>query len=443
MQSQTLFAGALAALVLCAGCHDDSPSPPHPAAAVLAAPVVAVATAAASTSTPHLVPRWVRYPAVPTTLSPAAQLGRRLFFDPALSASGKQSCASCHSPEHAYGPPNDLSVQLGGPDMKQPGRRAVPSLRYLEFTPKFTRDYRIPGPDDSEEEGPTGGFTYDGAVDSLHEQALIPLLSPYEMANRNAAAVTARLRDAGYAAVFKQVSGTDLGRDPQRALEQATLALEAFQLEDPSFRPYTSKFDAVMSNHADFTAAELRGFSLFNNPAKGNCAQCHVNVPGPGGRPAQFTDFGLVAIGVPRNRAIPANRDPHYVDLGVCGPYRKDQAKQTDLCGLFMTPSLRNVATRHVFFHNGVFHTLEETMHFYVERDTDPRKWYPRVHGKVVKYDDLPPRYDANIDTIDGPMNLKTGDAPALDESEIHDVIAFLGTLDDGYSSVSGGAARH
>jgi cytochrome c peroxidase len=40
-------------------------------------------------------------------------------------------------------------------------------------------------------------------------------------------------------------------------------------------------------------------------------------------------------------------------------------------------------------------------------------------------------------------MNLKTGDAPALDESEIHDVIAFLGTLDDGYSSVSGGAAKH
>src|SRR6516225_11249974 len=60
-----------------------------------------------------------------------AAIGRQMFSDPALSASGKQSCASCHSPAHAYGPPNDLAVQLGGADMKHHGTRAVPSLRYL------------------------------------------------------------------------------------------------------------------------------------------------------------------------------------------------------------------------------------------------------------------------------------------------------------------------
>lgn len=55
-----------------------------------------------------------RRPSVPGMTA----LGKALFFDPALSASGKQACASCHSPTHAYGPPNDLSVQLGGTDRK-------------------------------------------------------------------------------------------------------------------------------------------------------------------------------------------------------------------------------------------------------------------------------------------------------------------------------------
>jgi len=61
-----------------------------------------------------------------------------MFYDASLSGSGKLSCASCHSPDAAYGPPNDLAVQLGGADMKQTGFRAAPSLRYLEHTPNFS-----------------------------------------------------------------------------------------------------------------------------------------------------------------------------------------------------------------------------------------------------------------------------------------------------------------
>jgi len=43
------------------------------------------------------------------------ELGRALFFDPRLSAFGKMSCATCHDPRFAYGPPNDRATQLGGP----------------------------------------------------------------------------------------------------------------------------------------------------------------------------------------------------------------------------------------------------------------------------------------------------------------------------------------
>ncbi len=383
---------------------------------------------------------WVRYPEPPATLSADATLGKHLFFDASLSASGKLSCASCHSPGHAYGPPNDLAVQLGGADMRRQGTRAVPSLRYLGFTPKFTRHYYVPGPDETEDEGPTGGFTRDGKVDSLHEQALIPLLNPNEMANANPAEIAARLQKSSYAGQFRQVYGSDIFDRPEAALEKATLALEAFQTEDPSFHPYTSKFDAVMSGNADFTPAELRGYGLFNNPNKGNCAKCHIDTPGPGGRPAQFTDFGFQALGVPRNPEIAANRDPKYVDLGICGPQRKDMAQESEFCGMFKSPTLRNVATRGAFFHNGRFHTLEDMLHFCVERDTDPAKWYPKVKGKVVKFDDLPPRYRANIDTLDAPLNRKAGAKPALNEEEIGDMIAFLKTLNDGYSAKSGAA---
>jgi len=163
-------------------------------------------------------------------------------------------------------------------------------------------------------------------------------------------------------------------------------------------------------------------------------------VPGPSGRPAAFTDYSYEALGVPRNPAIPANRDPHYYDLGLCGPKRGDLAAQAQYCGMFKTPTLRNVATRRVFFHNGYFHTLDAVMHFYVERDTDPRKWYPVMHGKVRKFDDLPPRYRGNIDRSDAPMDRAPGDRPALDTREIADVVAFLQTLDDGYSAKAGGA---
>ena len=53
---------------------------------------------------------------------------------------------------------------------------------------------------------------------------------------------------------------------------------------------------------------------------------------------------------------------------------------------MFRTPTLRNVAARRSFFHNGVFHRLEDVVRFYAERDTQPQKWYPRgADGAVLK----------------------------------------------------------
>ncbi len=130
----------------------------------------------------------------------------------------------------------------------------------------------------------------------------------------------------------------------------------------------------------------MRGLRLFNDPEKANCAGCHTSVPSREGYPPHFTDFQYEALGAPRNAALTDTKDPNYFDLGVCGPIRKDIAEQTQFCGMFKTPTLRNTAVRHVFFHNGVFHTLQEVMDFYDFRDTSPEKIYPvGADGKAQK----------------------------------------------------------
>lgn len=363
-------------------------------------------------------------------------VGARMFADPALSESGRLACASCHVPERAFGPPDDrLAVRLGGGDERRPGLRAVPSLRYLQAAPAFTEHYfdSEDEADESVDNGPTGGLTWDGRVDRGGEQARIPLLSPFEMGNTDAAEVAGKAERAGYADRLRGILGGDAVRGPEDVFRAVLKALEVYEQDGGAFYPYSSKYDAYLAGRARLTAAERRGLELFEDPDKGNCASCHRSGPGNDGTPPQFTDFGLIALGVPRNPAVPANADPAHHDLGVCGPLRVDLRDRPEYCGLFRTPSLRNVATRRVFFHNGLARTLRQAVAFYVERDTRPERWYPRgADGAVRKYDDLPAAYRDNVNT-DPPFGGRPGDRPALGPREIDDVVAFLHTLTDGY----------
>ncbi|WP_442967529.1 cytochrome-c peroxidase [Rhizobium sp. BR 362] len=362
-------------------------------------------------------------------------LGKALFFDPSLSASGMMACSSCHDPNHAFAPTNDRAVQLGGGDLHQPGLRAVPSLKYLQAVPPFTEHFfeSEDEADESVDNGPTGGLTWDGRVDRGWEQARIPLLSDFEMGNKSEAEVARHVLAAGYGEAITDIAGPKDISDPAIVFRTAVKALEVFQQDYRTFYPYSSKYDAVLAGKAKLTAQEARGLDLFNAPDKGNCASCHVSQRGNDGTPPQFTDYGLIAIGVPRNRDIPANKDPAFYDLGLCGPLRTDFSAHEDYCGLFRTPTLRNVALRKTFFHNGDVHSLRDAVRFYVERETHPERWYPRKpDGSVDKYDDLPEAAKANINT-DPPFDRKTGDQPALSPAEIDDVVAFLGTLTDGY----------
>lgn len=364
-------------------------------------------------------------PAGAVSLSPVAKLGEKIFRDTSLSASGKLACASCHNPDNAHAPTNDLAVQFGGPDMLTPGFRAAPSLRYLHLTPAFSV---------AKDGTATGGFDRDGRAQSLAVQAARPLLAPHEMANTNADDVLARLKRASYAAEFKQVFGTSVLDNADTALDRMTFALQQYQKEDPDFHPYDSKYDQFLAGKVKLSSAELRGLALFNNPNQGNCAACHTSKKGADGSAPLFTDFTFDNIGVPRNPDIPATANATYFDLGLCGPDRTDLAERASLCGAFKVPTLRNVATRKAFFHNGRFKNLRDVLGFYVRRDTNPEEWYPvAVDGTVMKFNDLPDAYKANVNVTEVPYNRTRGMAPALSAQEIDDVIQFLGTLTDGY----------
>jgi cytochrome c peroxidase len=399
-------------------------------------------------------------------LSAVAQLGKQLFFDPMLSGSGRQSCASCHSPAYSYNPPNTLTVQPGGVDLRKVGYRPPPSLAYLYRQRPFSI-----GPDTSGDDAvpnlnalaasarsdpratkqadaapaapamvPQGGLFWDGRADSLQRQAYLPLLNPVEMANRSMDDVAARLARSRYRQAFAQLFGPGIVNDPRQLVDEAMFAIGRFEVEDPSFHPFTSKYDAWLQGQARLAPAEMRGLRLFDDPAKGNCAACHLSQPTRDGLPPLFTDTQYEALGVPRNSALAVNRDPHFHDLGLCGPFRQDLATQTQYCGMFLTPTLRNVDRRAVFFHNGVYHSLTQVLDFYNLRSVAPEKIYPRdAHGKPQIDDDLPAAYRANVDITDAPFDRHVGDPAPLTAQDIRDIVAFLHTLDDGYSTQAPG----
>jgi cytochrome c peroxidase len=134
---------------------------------------------------------------------------------------------------------------------------------------------------------------------------------------------------------------------------------------------------------------------------------------------------------VPRNPDIPANADPSYNDMGICRRADHPLPDSAQFCGMFKVPTLRNVAIRKVFFHNGTLKSLREVLNFYNTRDTQPQLWYPIVNGVVQKFDDLPAQYRANIDTqvpLDGRA---VGSQPPMSAQDLDDLEAFLDTLTD------------
>lgn len=357
-------------------------------------------------------------------LSPQAEIGKILFFDPIISGSEKISCATCHDPNNAHAPNNNLAVQIGGLNLDQSYFRSAPSIRYLVDTPTFHIEKK---------NKPVGGFNRDGSAPTLEKQAEGPLLSPIEMANPSTHELILKLKKRPYFKNLALAFKLNKQNAEQDYFDAMLVALAQYQKEDLSFRPFDSKFDAYLKGQVALAPKELHGLELFNNPRLGNCASCHSSSPAPNGRPPLFTDYSFDALGVPRNLSIPKNNDANFYDLGLC--QASSGKSYPEFCGMFKTPTLRNVATRKVFFHNGKYTSLREAIRFYATRDTDPERWYGRNSaGGITKFNDLPKEYRENVSRDEVPYDQYFGRMPRLSENDIEDIEAFLVTLTDGYA---------
>ena len=346
-------------------------------------------------------------------------LGKKIFFDARLSEPQGTSCASCHDPGHGFS--GRHGSPLGVPLGSRPGhfaRRTAPSVMYMRYVPPFHyfEDDEAPAPE------PRGGFFWDGRADDLVSLVKQPLFNPDEMNAGSPRRVAEKIARGPYLRELRAAAGVRAGAAPDAVMAGVGRAIEAY-LKSDQLSPARSKYDRYVRGQATLTESERRGLEAFKDRRRGACAGCH-RMTETSSNPAEsmFTDYGYDAIALPRNRELPANADPTRFDLGLCE--RKDDQK---LCAAFRTPSLRNVALRESFGHNGVYKTLREVVTFYARRAVAPDRVYPAGQ----RFDDVPARYRGNVNIYAPVYNRREGAAQPLSDSEIDDVVAFLGTLTD------------
>lgn len=353
-------------------------------------------------------------PRRPTPLRVRQEIGRRLFFDPALSQPAGKSCASCHSPDAGFADPDPTHPTSTGSIPGRTAFRNAPTVAYSMFTPPFTY---LPAEDEY-----GGGFFYDGRADTLKSQIIEPLLDPLEMHNLDPAAVVRTIASSDVSTIFASAYGrTSL--DPtksEEALSYVADAIGAF-LSGPDVSPFSSKFDLFLKGQATLTEQELRGYLLFNGQAC--CSACHPSHtieddPGP-----LFTTYEYDNLGIPKNwdkGFLRLSRDLNpkgedFIDDGLARTIRSlDPERAPREAGKFKVPTLRNIALTAPYGHNGYFKTLKEVVNFYNTRDLPDSGWPPAEVPATVNH-------------------VEMGNLGLTPEQE-DDLVAFLMTLTDGYT---------
>lgn len=247
------------------------------------------------------------------------ELGKKLFFDPILSANNTQSCASCHLQVNGFADPNKFSVGAFG----HIGNRAAMPLFNLAWADK----YNLTG----------HRYFWDGGANDLERQALGPIMNPVEMANKSLFDVIARLQShAEYPNLFRKAFGSD-------SITSIKLAKAIAQYERTLISS-NSNWDKAERRERLRTQSEMNGMIIFGTE-KGDCFHCHGNLNSP-----FFTDFGFHNNGL----------DEVQKDSGL---YRITGLPED--FGKMKTPSLRNLSFTPPYMHDGRFATLMEVIEFY------------------------------------------------------------------------------
>ena len=246
----------------------------------------------------------------PATIEGIA-LGRRLFYETALSRDNDISCGSCHIQQHAFSDPRRFSIGMDG---KQ-GTRNSMALQNLAWNHFFFWDAR--------------GIT-------LELQAFEPIRDHRELFNSWPEIIQRLKERPGYDELFQRAFGT---------MEVDSLhivfALAQFERTLLSFNSPFDRFHYGCDSTA-LTTAQQRGIDLFFGRA--HCADCH-ELP-------LFQDHGVINIGL----------DSVITDPGLGGVSGKGWHM-----GRFKTPSLRNCAVSAPYMHDGRFNTLREVVDFYAD----------------------------------------------------------------------------
>lgn len=242
------------------------------------------------------------------------KLGKLLFFDPRISRSGSMSCATCHSPAFSW--TDGLPKAVG--DRHKILKRRAPTLLNLAWGESFF---------------------WDGRARSLEEQALGPIQSPDEM-NTPIPKLIEKIRSISeYGPLFqKAFPGEGVSKD---TIAQALATFERKIVSD------IAPFDRwVEGEETAISQSAQRGFVLFNTTG---CVRCHTGWNFTNG---SFADTGLITL-----------------DRGR-GKIEKDK----DTLFAFKTPTLRNIARRGPYMHNGSFPTLLSVIEHYDRGGAAKRK---------------------------------------------------------------------
>lgn len=377
-------------------------------------------------------------------------LGEKIFFDQTLSNPSGMACATCHDAKAGWtGPDSAINEKSGiypGAVSARFGNRKPSSAAYATQAPQLHT--RL-------EDGEVlfvGGNFWDGRAtgqllgNAAADQAVQPFLNTLEHNLKDGAEVVSLIEKGKYAQDFADVcqrlgcdEGLSAAEKNQIKVGYVGLAIAAFE-NSSKVNAFTSKYDAYLKGRAKLSPSEKRGLKLFE--VKGKCADCHPNQLGPKGELPLFTDFTYDNLGIPANPQNPwYGMDPsinpagrQWVDEGL-GAFLRTQPQyaayaQANL-GKHRVPTLRNIDKRpdagfvKRYGHNGYFPDLESILHFYNTRDTRPF-----IKGiKGVDASGAWPKPEVLLNMNKDEMgNLK------LTEQDEKDILAFLRTLNDGYS---------
>jgi len=251
-------------------------------------------------------------------------LGRHLFYDPILSRDSTMACSNCHLTSGSF--TDNLATSPGVDSIF--GMRSSMSLHNVGFF--YT------------------GLFWDGRVNTLEEQALLPIEDPIELHTTWPEVIEKIKTVPMYQELYRKAFGIDNSNEIDRQLTVKALA----QFERSLVSSGESQYDRVKAGLDVFTDKQLIGHDIFFdldpfNLPDGQCFHCHAA--------PLFTDGTFQ-----NNGLTPADSFDDFIDKGR-GGVSNVQIEN----GKFRVPSLRNIALTAPYMHDGRFETLEEVMVHY------------------------------------------------------------------------------